>query len=67
MIISLVAMPVEIIKAIVYYSKAKKLDNDIRKKNIQTYIIFYLSYKYCFFMCRKYQKNIIKIYNNKKI
>lgn len=32
MIISLVAMPVEIIKAIVYYSKAKKLDNDIRKK-----------------------------------
>ena len=34
MIIGLVAMPVEIIKAIVYYSKAKKLDNDIRKKKI---------------------------------
>lgn len=31
MIIGLVAMPVEIIKAIVYYSKAKKLDNDISK------------------------------------
>ena len=38
MIISLVAMPVEIIKAIVYYSKAKKLDNDIRKKKIFKHI-----------------------------
>lgn len=31
MVIGIFAMPIEIIKAIVYYSKAKKLDNDISK------------------------------------